>query len=37
MSYHGQIFEDPDYYEFDDDADWQDLEDADEDRLNEPA
>jgi len=35
MSYPGQIFEDPEYY--DDDESWQDMEDADEDLMNEPA
>ena len=33
MSYYGQTYEDPDYYD-DEDADWQDMEDRDEDMLN---
>jgi hypothetical protein len=33
MSYYGQTFEDPEYFE--DEADWQDMEDQDEDELAE--
>lgn len=32
MSYYGQTYEDPEYYE-DDDSDWQDMEDAEEDEY----
>lgn len=34
MSYYGQTYEDPEYYDEADESDWQDMEDADEDYLN---
>lgn len=31
MSYYGQTYEDPDYYDYDEEGDWQEQEDAEED------
>jgi hypothetical protein len=33
MSYYGQTYEDPEYYEENDEADWQEMEDAEEDEF----
>ena len=33
MSYYGQTYEDPEYYEENDESDWQEMEDAEEDEY----